>query len=73
MKTTVAATLLALSAASVAAQSTFYSPGGDYLGQGTRHRNTTTFYDASGSLWEVLSPSGVRPVSLVAMAPFRSP
>jgi hypothetical protein len=49
MKTILAATLLALSATSVAAQTTFYGPGGDYLGQGARHRNTTTFYDASGS------------------------
>jgi hypothetical protein len=49
MKTILAATLLALSATSVAAQTTFYGPGGDYLGQGARHRNTTTFYYASGS------------------------
>jgi predicted small secreted protein len=49
MKTILLATLLALSATSVAAQNTFYGPGGDYLGQGTRHRNTTTYYDARGS------------------------
>jgi hypothetical protein len=49
MKTIFTATLLALSAISAAAQTTYYGPGGDYLGQGTRHRNTGTFYDASGN------------------------
>jgi hypothetical protein len=49
MRTILAATLLAFSATYAAAQTTFYSPGGDYLGQGTRHRNTTTFYDANGN------------------------
>jgi hypothetical protein len=49
MKTIFTATLLALSATSAAAQTTFYDPRGDYLGQGTRHRNTTNYYDASGS------------------------
>jgi hypothetical protein len=49
MKTIFTGTLLALSTLSAAAQTTFYAPGGDYLGQATRHRNTTTFYDASGN------------------------
>jgi hypothetical protein len=49
MKMIFTATLLAVSAISAAAQTTFYGPGGDYLGQGTRHRNTRTFYDASGN------------------------
>jgi hypothetical protein len=33
----------------VAAQTTYYGPGGDYLGQGTWRRNTATFYDATGN------------------------
>jgi hypothetical protein len=33
----------------VAAQTTYYGPGGDYLGQGTWRRNTATFYDAKGN------------------------
>jgi hypothetical protein len=49
MKTILTATLLVLSATAAAAQTTFYGPGGDYLGQATRHRNTTTFYDSRGS------------------------
>jgi hypothetical protein len=49
MKTILAATLLVFSVTYVAAQTTFYGPGGAYLGQGTRHRNTTTYYDARGS------------------------
>jgi hypothetical protein len=31
------------------AQTTYYSPGGDYLGQGSWRRNTATFYDAKGN------------------------
>jgi hypothetical protein len=49
MKTILTATVLAFSATCVAAQTTFYGPGGDYLGQGARHRNTTDFYDSRGS------------------------
>jgi hypothetical protein len=49
IKTIFTATLLALSAISATAQTTYYGPGGDYLGQGARHRNTTDFYDSRGS------------------------
>jgi len=49
MKTILTAMLLALSVTAAAAQTTFYGPGGDYLGGATRHRNTMTFYDASGN------------------------
>jgi hypothetical protein len=49
MKTILTAMLLALSVTAAAAQATFYGPGGDYVGQATRHRNTTTFYDSRGN------------------------
>ena len=49
MKTILTAMLLALSVTAAAAQTTYYGPGGDYLGQATRHRNTATFYDPRGS------------------------
>jgi hypothetical protein len=49
MKTILTAMLLALSVTAAAAQTTFYGPGGNYLGQATRQRNTTTFYDSRGS------------------------
>jgi hypothetical protein len=49
MKTILTPLLLALSATAAVAQTTYYGPGGDYLGQATRHRNTATFYDSRGS------------------------
>jgi len=42
MKTILTAMLLALSVTAAAAQTTFYDPGGNYLGEATRHRNTMT-------------------------------
>jgi hypothetical protein len=49
MKTVLTAMLLALSVTAGAAQTSYYGPGGDYLGQATWHRNTATFYDSRGS------------------------
>jgi len=48
-RTILTAAVLLLSASAVAAQTTYYGPGGDYLGQGTWRRNTATFYDAKGN------------------------
>jgi hypothetical protein len=48
-RTILTAAVLLLSAYAVAAQTTYYGPGGDYLGQGTWRRNTATFYDAKGN------------------------
>ena len=42
-RTILTVAVLLLSASAVA------GPGGDYLGQGTWRRNTTTFYDAKGN------------------------
>ena len=66
-RTILTVAVLLLSASAVA------GPGGDYLGQGTWRRNTTTFYDAKEILSAAPSPSGFRPASLVAMAPSRAP
>jgi hypothetical protein len=49
MKTIFTASLLGLSATAAAAQTTYYAPGGDYLGQGARRGNTTTYYDSRGN------------------------
>ncbi len=48
-RTILTVAVLLLSASAVAAQTTYYDPGGDYPGQGTWRRNTTTFYDAKGN------------------------
>ena len=48
-RTILTAGVLLLSASAAAAQTAFYGPGGNYLGQGTSRRNSTTFYDANGS------------------------
>ena len=48
-RTILTAAVLLLSASAVAAQTTYYGPAGDYLGQGTWRRNTATFYDAKGN------------------------
>jgi len=48
-RTILTVAVLLLSASAVAAQTTYYGPGGDYLGQGTWRRNTATFYDAKGN------------------------
>ena len=39
-RTILTAAVLLLSASAVAAQTTYYGPGGDYLGQGTWRRKT---------------------------------
>jgi hypothetical protein len=41
-RTILTAAVLLLSASAAAAQTTFYGPDGNYLGQGTWRRNTTT-------------------------------
>jgi hypothetical protein len=53
-RTILTAAVLLLSASAVAAQTTYYGPGGDYLGQGTWRRNTATGRPAA-------TPGSMRP------------